>query len=150
MNKLSLLFVFLFAIINNLQAQIPAQELDALVEDALKKFNVAGAAVATGVGLKTAGLYVITNAVTGATMLGSTAAGASAAGTAGILSGTVGVVGTVGAALISPFLLIPAALVPAPHINVDDKAYISYVRFRANIASVCDTTVSSTAAFLDR
>ena len=86
---------------------------------------VAGAAVAAGVGLKTAGLYVITNAVTGATMLGSTAAGASAAGTAGILSGTVGVVGTVGAALISPFLLIPAALVVGGIATYEGGCYLA-------------------------
>lgn len=46
--------------------------------------------------------------------------------------------------------LIPAALVPAPQINEDDKAFISYVRFRANIALVCDTTVDSADVFLRR
>lgn len=46
--------------------------------------------------------------------------------------------------------LIPAALVPAPEINEDDKALISHVRFRANIALVCDTSASSAAVFLNR
>lgn len=69
------------------------------------------AAVAVGgIGMKTAGLYAITHATTGAAMLGSTAAGASAAGTAGIIAGSAGVIGTVGAALLSPFVIIPAAI----------------------------------------
>ena len=71
----------------------------------------AGAAAATGVGMKAAGIYTITHATTGATMLGSTAAGASAAGTTGIIAGTCGVLGSIGAALMSPFVIIPAAVV---------------------------------------
>lgn len=69
-----------------------------------------GTAAATGVGMKAAGIYAITHATTGAAMLGSTAAGASAAGTAGIIAGTAGVLGTVGAVLMSPFVIIPAAV----------------------------------------
>lgn len=46
--------------------------------------------------------------------------------------------------------IIPAARVPAPQINGDDKAFISNVRFRANIALVCDTTIDSADAFLRR
>ncbi len=75
---------------------------------------VEGAAVATaaaGVGMKAAGLYAITHATTGAAMLGSTAAGASAAGTTGIIAGSAGLMGTVGAVLMSPFVIIPAAVV---------------------------------------
>jgi hypothetical protein len=71
----------------------------------------AGAVAAAGVGLKAAGFYTITHAVTGATMLASTAGGASAAGTVGIMGGTAGVIGTVGGALMSPFVIIPAAVV---------------------------------------
>ena len=67
------------------------------------------ATASTGVGLKAAGLYVLTHATTGATMLGSTAAGASAAGTTGIIAGSAGVMGTVGAFVMSPFVIIPAA-----------------------------------------
>lgn len=85
----------------------------------------AGAAVVTGVGLKAAGLYVITNAVTGATMLGSTAVGASAAGTAGILTGTAGAVGTVGAALMSPFVVIPAAFVAGGIATYEGGCYLA-------------------------
>ncbi len=73
----------------------------------------AGATAAAGVGMKAAGIYTITHATTGATMLGSTAAGASAAGTTGIIAGTGGVLGSIGAAIMSPFVLIPAAVVAA-------------------------------------
>lgn len=70
-----------------------------------------GATAATGVGMKAAGLYTITHAGSGAAMLGSTAAGASAAGTTGIIAGTAGFLGTVGTVLLSPFVIIPAAVV---------------------------------------
>lgn len=46
--------------------------------------------------------------------------------------------------------LIPAARVPAPQINGDDKAFISNVRFRANIALICDAAVDTADAFLRR
>ena len=71
----------------------------------------AGATAVAGVGMKAAGFYAFTHAVTGATMLGSTAGGASAAGTVGIMGGTAGAIGTVSAALMSPFVIVPAALV---------------------------------------
>lgn len=71
----------------------------------------AAATAAAGGGLKAAGFYTLTHAVTGATMLGSTAGGASAAGTVGIMGGTAGAVGTVAGALMSPFVIIPAAVV---------------------------------------
>jgi len=69
----------------------------------------AGAVAAAGVGLKAAGFYVFPHAA-GATMLGSAAGGASAAGTVGIMGGTAGGVGTVGAVLMSPFVIVPAAV----------------------------------------
>lgn len=69
-----------------------------------------GAAAATGIGMKAAGLYTLTHATTGAAMLGSTAAGASAAGTTGIIAGSAGFLGTAGAVLMSPFVIIPAAV----------------------------------------
>jgi hypothetical protein len=69
-----------------------------------------GTAAATGIGLQAAGIYTLTNATTGAAMLGSTAAGASAAGTTGIIAGSAGVLGTVGTVLMSPFVIIPAAV----------------------------------------
>lgn len=71
----------------------------------------AGATAAAGAGMKAAGFYTFTHAVTGATMLGSTAGGASAAGTVGIMGGTAGAIGTVSAALMSPFVIVPAAIV---------------------------------------
>ena len=45
---------------------------------------------------------------------------------------------------------IPAARIPAPQINGDDMAFVSNVRFRGNIALVCDTTGGSEDAFLRR
>ena len=69
-----------------------------------------GAAATTGIGLKAAGVYTLTHATTGAAMLGSTAAGASAAGTTGIIAGSAGFLGTAGAVLMSPFVIIPAAV----------------------------------------
>jgi hypothetical protein len=72
--------------------------------------GTAGTAAATGIGLKAAGVYTITHATTGAAMLGSTAAGASAAGTTGIIAGSAGFLGTAGAVLMSPFVIIPAAV----------------------------------------
>lgn len=53
-------------------------------------------------------------------------------------------------AALNNLRLIPAALVPAPQINDDDKAFISHVRFRANIALVCDTSVDGAGVFLRR
>ncbi|MDX1490810.1 MAG: hypothetical protein R3332_05950 [Pseudohongiellaceae bacterium] len=70
-----------------------------------------GTVAATGAGMQAAGLYTITHATAGTVMLGSTAAGVSAAGTTGIIAGTGGVIGTVGAVLMSPFVIIPAAVV---------------------------------------
>lgn len=70
-----------------------------------------GATAAAGIGMKAAGFYTLTHAVTGATMLGSAAGGASAAGTVGIMGGTAGAIGTVSAVLMSPFVIVPAALV---------------------------------------
>jgi hypothetical protein len=73
----------------------------------------AGATAIAGGGLKAAGIYTLTNATTGAAMLGSTAVGASAAGTTGIIAGSAGFVGTAGAMLMSPFVLVPATIVAA-------------------------------------
>lgn len=69
-----------------------------------------GATAAAGIGLKTVGVYTLTHATTGAAMLGSTAAGASAAGTTGIIAGSAGFLGTAGAVLMSPFVIIPAVV----------------------------------------
>lgn len=69
-----------------------------------------GVVATTGVGMKAAGIYTLTHATTSAAMLGSTAAGASAAGTTGIIAGSAGFLGTAGAVLMSPFVIIPAAV----------------------------------------
>lgn len=72
---------------------------------------VAGVSALAGAGMNAAGLYAITNATTGAVMLGSTAAGASAAGTTGIIAGTSGLIGAAGAVLMSPAVIGGCALV---------------------------------------
>jgi hypothetical protein len=98
-----------------------------LVGTGITKMGATGAAALAiaGTGLKAAGVYVIPNAVTGATMLGSTAAGASAAGTVGIIGGTAGAVGTIGAGLMSPFVLVPAALIAGGVTVYEGGCYIS-------------------------
>ncbi len=73
--------------------------------------GTAATGVATaGVAAKAAGFYTLTNAITGATMLGSTAGGVSAAGTVGIMGGTAGAIGTVGAVLMAPVTIIAGAV----------------------------------------
>ncbi|TVP71588.1 MAG: hypothetical protein EA339_09885 [Rhodobacteraceae bacterium] len=65
-----------------------------------------GGAAAAGVGMKAAGFYTLVHAGSGATMLGATMAGASAAKTVGIIAGTGGIIGTVGAALMAPVTVV--------------------------------------------
>ena len=69
-----------------------------------------GAVAAVGTGAKAAGFYTLTHAVTGATMLGSTAGGASAAGTVGIMGGTAGAVGTIASVVMAPATIIAGAV----------------------------------------
>ena len=85
----------------------------------------AGATAAAGIGLKAAGFYTITHAATGATMLASTAGGASAAGTVGIMGGTAGAIGTIGAALMSPFVIVPAAIIATGVAAYEGGCYLS-------------------------
>ena len=87
----------------------------------------AGGAViaAAGVGMKAAGYYAIQNAVTGAWMLGSTAAGASAAGIAGILAGTAGAIGTAGAAIMSVPVIIAGTAVAAGVVVYESGCYLA-------------------------
>ena len=73
--------------------------------------TAATATAAVGVGAKAAGFYTLTNAITGATMLGSTAGGVSAAGTVGIMGGTAGAVGTIGAILMAPATIAVVAVI---------------------------------------
>lgn len=58
-------------------------------------------------------------------MLASTAGGASAAGTVGIMGGTAGAVGTVSAALISPFVIVPAALLAGSVVLYEGSCYLA-------------------------
>ena len=88
----------------------------------------AGATAAAGIGMRAAGFYTFTHAVTGATMLGSAAGGASAAGTVGIMGGTAGAIGTVSAVLMSPFVIVPAAIVAGGVGIYEGGCYISAKR----------------------
>jgi hypothetical protein len=65
---------------------------------------------AIGAAAKAAGFYILPNAVTGASMLGSTLGGASAAGTVGIMGGTAGIIGSTAAILLAPATIISAAV----------------------------------------
>ena len=85
----------------------------------------AGATAVAGAGLKAAGFYTLVHSVTGATMLGSAAGGASAAGTVGIMGGTAGAVGAVAGALMSPFVIIPAAVVATGVAAYEGGCYIA-------------------------
>jgi hypothetical protein len=87
--------------------------------------GAAGATAVTGGVAKAAGIYTITHATTGAAMLGSTAAGASAAGTTGIIAGSAGLLGTAGAILLSPFVLIPAAVTAVGVSAYEGGCYLS-------------------------
>lgn len=68
------------------------------------------AAAGSGAAMKTAGFYTLTHASSGLYMLGSTLAGASGAGTVGIIAGTGGVIGTIGAALLYPAVVVVGGL----------------------------------------
>jgi hypothetical protein len=67
---------------------------------------ITGGAAVAGAGMQAAGYYTLVHAGSGLTMLGSTAAGVSAAGTVGIIGGTSGVLGTIGAILMAPVTLV--------------------------------------------
>lgn len=81
-----------------------------------------------GAGAKAAGFYTLTHAVTGATMLGSTAGGASAAGTVGIMGGTAGVLGTVGSIILAPATIITGLVVGAGIAVMEGGCYFAVDR----------------------
>ncbi|WP_297781384.1 hypothetical protein [uncultured Roseovarius sp.] len=60
---------------------------------------------------KALGFYTLTHSVTGATLLGSTVAGSSAASTIGLIAGSGGGAGAIGAALMSPTGIVVGAIV---------------------------------------
>lgn len=72
-----------------------------------------GAAAGGGAAMSAAGYYSLVHAGSGLTMLGSTAAGTSAAGTVGIIAGTGGALGTIGAVLLSPITITVGAAAAA-------------------------------------
>lgn len=91
--------------------------------------GTAGAGVAVaGAGAKAAGFYTLTHAVTGATMLGSTAGGASAAGTVGIMGGTAGAIGTIGAVLMAPVTIAVGVVIGAGTAIYEGACYYTIER----------------------
>ncbi|NGM45400.1 hypothetical protein G5B31_07605 [Rhodobacter sp. SGA-6-6] len=81
------------------------------------------AAGAAGLAFKAAGLYTIVNPMTGAIMIGSTAAGGSAAGTVGIIAGTSGVLGTIGAIVTAPATITAAAVTAVAGVAFEGGCY---------------------------
>ena len=65
-----------------------------------------GTGAAAGLGMQAAGYYTLVHAGSGLTMLGSAAVGTSAAGTVGIIAGTGGTIGTLGAILMAPVTIV--------------------------------------------
>lgn len=53
-------------------------------------------------------------------------------------------------AALDSIRLIPAARVPAQQVNRDDEAFVSNVRFRANVANACEGAVGNADTFLRR
>ena len=91
--------------------------------------GTAGAGVAAaGIGAKAAGFYTFTNAITGATMLGSTAGGVSAAGTVGIMGGTAGAIGTIGAILLAPATIAAGVVIGAGTAIYEGACYYTIER----------------------
>lgn len=84
-----------------------------------------GGAAAAGVGMKAAGFYTLVNAGSGLTMLGTTMAGASGAGTVGIIAGTGGVIGTIGAALLAPVTIVVGGVVAVGGAGFEAICYFS-------------------------
>ncbi len=80
---------------------------------------------AVGLSMKAAGFYTLTHAASGAAMLASTAGGASAAGTVGIMGGTAGTIGTVSAGLMSPMVIVPAAMVAGSAALFEGGCYLA-------------------------
>jgi hypothetical protein len=114
MNRLIVWALFLFVALSNpVQADVCDYRPSNLVGKGTTATvgGAAGATAAAGASMNALGFYTIVHSTSGAVMLGSTAAGASAAGTTGIIAGTAGIIGTVGAAIMSPFVIIPAAAV---------------------------------------
>ena len=90
--------------------------------------TAAGGVAAAGLGAKAAGFYTLTHAVTGATMLGSTAGGVSGAATVGIMGGTAGLVGTIGAIIMAPFTIVAGIVLGAGTAIYEGGCYFTVER----------------------
>jgi len=83
------------------------------------------ATAAAGLATKAAGFYTLTHAVTGATMLGSTAGGVSAAGTVGIMGGTAGAIGTAASVIMAPATIIAGVAIAGVTLGFEGACYFS-------------------------
>ncbi|MEC9197052.1 MAG: hypothetical protein VX974_05520 [Pseudomonadota bacterium] len=94
----------------------------------------AGAAVknvdAADLGAKAVSFYTLTHEVTGATMLGTSAAGASVAGGSGLLGGTSGALGAMAAIATAPATLIAAAVVGTGVAAYEGACYFTVERLK--------------------
>lgn len=118
--------VFLVLLTTSAEAKFCDYRLSELVGTGTAGGVIAGttAIAASDVAMKAAGFYLITNATTGAMMVGSTAAGASAAGTVGIIGGSAAVGGVV-AFITAPVTLTIAALAAAGAAVVEGGCYFA-------------------------
>jgi hypothetical protein len=89
---------------------------------------VGAGTAAAGLGAQAAGFYTLTHAVTGLTMLGSTAGGVSAAGTVGIMGGTAGLVGSIAAVILAPATIVAGAVLGAGVSIYEGACYFSVER----------------------
>lgn len=87
--------------------------------------TLGGATASAGLAAKGAGFYTLTHAVTGATMLGSTAGGASAAGTVGIMGGTAGTIGTAGSVIMAPATILTGLIIAGGTVIFESTCYFA-------------------------
>ena len=87
-----------------------------------------GSVAVAGAAAQAAGFYTLTHAVTGLTMLGSTAGGASAAGTVGIMGGTAGIIGTAASIIMAPVTIIAGAVLAVGVAGYEGVCYFTVER----------------------
>jgi len=85
----------------------------------------AGATATTGIGMNAAGFYTLSHSTSGLVMLGSTSVGTSAAGTIGIIANTSGAIGSASAAAMSPFVIVPAAIIAVSIVAYEGGCYLT-------------------------
>ena len=126
--KQFLSFSVLFTVLaTSVDAGVCDYRLSSLIgpSNATGAIGSAVAVASSNVAMQVSGIYLITNATTGAAMLGSTAAGASAAGTVGILAGSGAGAGAILGAISAPVTVIVAAAASIVGLGVEGGCYLS-------------------------